>query len=51
MRYDAKTYTVWFTDAPRCPEPKPGSLARLLAGLAVAGLAARAFELTLVRRG
>lgn len=51
LRYDAKTCTVWFTDSPRCPEPQPGSLPRLLAGLAAVGLAARALELTLVRRG
>ena len=50
LRYDAKTCTVWFTDAPRCPEPQTGSLPRLLAGLAVAGVAARALELTLGRR-
>ena len=50
LRYDAKTCTVWFTDAPRCPAPAPGSLRRLLMGFAVAGLAARALELTLARR-
>ena len=51
LRYDAKTCTVWFTDSPRCPAPRPqGSLRRMLAGFALAGLAARAAELALAAR-
>lgn len=50
MRYDPATHTVWFTDSPRCPEPRPGSLRRMLAGFALVGLAARAVELALARR-
>jgi hypothetical protein len=50
LRYDAKTCTVWFTDSPRAPQPAPGSLRRMLAGFALAGLTARAIELALARR-
>ena len=45
VRFDPTTHTVWFTDSPRCPAPKPGSLKRVLAGFAVVGIAARAVEL------
>ena len=50
VRYDPATYTVWFKDSPRCPAPRPGSLKRLLAGFALAGLAARALELAAAAR-
>jgi hypothetical protein len=51
LRYDPKTCTVWLTDSPRCPGPRQGSLKRLLAGFALAGLATRAAGLALARRG
>ena len=50
MRYDPATHTVWFTDSPHCPPPRPGSLRRMLAGFALAGLAARTVELLLAAR-
>jgi hypothetical protein len=48
IRFDPATHTVWFTDSPRCPQPaRAGSLRRMLAGFALAGLVARGIELAL----
>ena len=48
IRFDPATHTVWFTDSPRCPQrERKGSLRRMLAGFALAGLVARAVELAL----